>query len=310
MASEPQIIYLEPDDEITSVVRRLREADAARLVLVAPGRTKATSSAVALRLLAAVAADEGRELALVADPLGRTLAGEAGIAAFASVADATAGGTPGVEATPAPRAAIHVVRPPDAERSTRRAAPGDETRAVPVAAPSRRAPRPSPRVSRRVPGRRSRPLWPLAILMVAGLAMLGWGAATVLPGATVRITPQARPVGPVSYDIASPVHERVSGAIPLTMSGKATGDHVDRVAAAGTVVFQSGNPGAAECRRAHGSPRVMSSSRRPKPWSCRKASSPGRASSRGQRVSAWPRSSLERRATCRPAPSTPSRMPG
>jgi hypothetical protein len=82
MGDEPQILYLEPDDEITSVIRRLRETDASRVVLVAAGRTKATSSALALRLLAGVAADEGRELALVADGLGRSLAAEAGIAAF------------------------------------------------------------------------------------------------------------------------------------------------------------------------------------------------------------------------------------
>ena len=35
---EPQLLYLEPDDEITSVIRRLRGADAGRVILVAPGR--------------------------------------------------------------------------------------------------------------------------------------------------------------------------------------------------------------------------------------------------------------------------------
>ena len=82
MADGTQLLYLEPDDEVTTVVRRLREADAGRVVLVASGRTKATTSAVALRLLAQVAAEEGREIALVADPGARALAAEAGIAAF------------------------------------------------------------------------------------------------------------------------------------------------------------------------------------------------------------------------------------
>src|ERR1051325_2692146 len=92
MADETQLLYLEPDDEITTVVRRLRETDAARVVLVASGRTKATTSAVALSLLAQGAAAEGREIALVADAAARALAAEAGIPAFASVADANVEG--------------------------------------------------------------------------------------------------------------------------------------------------------------------------------------------------------------------------
>src|SRR6188472_3774485 len=110
MADDTQLLYLEPDDEVTSVVRRLREADAKRVVLVASGRTKATTSAVALRLLAQVAAEEGRELALVADPGARALAAEAGIAAFASVAEANVEGAVPAAPPPAPRAPIHVVR--------------------------------------------------------------------------------------------------------------------------------------------------------------------------------------------------------
>ena len=63
MDGEPQLLYLEPDDEITSVIRRLRGADVGRVVLVAPGRSRATSSVVALRLLARAAAESlGRPL--------------------------------------------------------------------------------------------------------------------------------------------------------------------------------------------------------------------------------------------------------
>src|SRR2546422_3498165 len=86
---EPQLLYLEPDDEITSVVRRLRGADAGRVILVAPGRSRATSSVVALRLLARTAAEAGRSVALVADASTRALAGEAGIAPLRAVAGAT-----------------------------------------------------------------------------------------------------------------------------------------------------------------------------------------------------------------------------
>ena len=84
-----------------------------RVVLVAPGRSKATSSSIGLRLLARHANEVGIQLSLVADPSARTLAAEAGIPAFASIDDARAdAGDPEQSAQPAPRplAAIHVVR--------------------------------------------------------------------------------------------------------------------------------------------------------------------------------------------------------
>ncbi len=259
MASEPQIVYLEPDDEITSVVRRLRETDASRVVLVAPGRTKATSSVVALRLLAEVAREEGRSVSLVADPLARTLAGEAGIAAFATVPEATSGNAPAAESAPARRAAIHIVRP-DAAPSARRSEASDETRAVPVvgAAPRRQPgaarrteprsePRPRPAAAgRRVARRRSVvPLVGLAVLIAALLGVVGIAAA-VLPAATIRITPLARAVGPLSYEVTPSKQDHVSGQLERTLGAKATGDHVERTTARGAVLFQSGNPG--RCR--------------------------------------------------------------
>ena len=48
----PAVVYLEADDEITSLVRRVRDAETDRIIVVVPGRSRATSSAVALRLLA------------------------------------------------------------------------------------------------------------------------------------------------------------------------------------------------------------------------------------------------------------------
>src|SRR6478672_13058639 len=99
--SESQILYLEPDDEIPSVVRRVRESELPRLVLVAPGRSKATSSAIGLRLLARHANEVGRQLSLVADPAARALAAEAGIPAFASIDQAQAD-IGGGQSTPIP----------------------------------------------------------------------------------------------------------------------------------------------------------------------------------------------------------------
>lgn len=270
MASEPQILYLEPDDEITSVIRRLRQTDASRIVLVAPARTKATSSAVALRLLAGVAADEGRTLSLVADPLARTFAAEAGLPAFASVTDATAdGATSSGDATPpaAQLAPIRVVRPSDSRADAPHASASgvsrtDDTIAVPVSRPA-----PAPRDKPRSPADRrraaiSRPraassrggvtarssglsLVGLGVVVVALLAV-GTAGAALLPAATVRITPELRQVGPVPYEVTLADQQPLSGELTATVTGQASGDHVERSAASGTVVFESGNPG--RCR--------------------------------------------------------------
>ena len=43
MSDESAILYLEADDEVTSVVRRLRAADPGPVLVVAPGRSRATS---------------------------------------------------------------------------------------------------------------------------------------------------------------------------------------------------------------------------------------------------------------------------
>ena len=155
MSYAPTLLYLEADDEITAVVRRVRAADPGRVIVVAPGRSRATSSAVALRLLAR----EERDIAIVGDALTRSLAAEAGLASYANVDDARRA-SPGERPSVEPRhAAIHVVRgtaddtPPamaavvSQPRVEPRApsSPEDETRAVPVArsSPSRGAPRPA-----------------------------------------------------------------------------------------------------------------------------------------------------------------------
>jgi hypothetical protein len=259
MADETQLLYLEPDDEITTVVRRLREANAQRVVLVASGRTKATTSAVALRLLAQVAAEENREVALVADPAARALAAEAGIPAFASVGDANAEGAVPLEPPPALRAPIHVVRGEmepavpelpavDLAAASVVAPRGmDETQAVPVQRPSRYpVPRQPPEAARPRTARSrtaAAPLGRRAQLALAGAALLvlaGLGAALaiVLPAATVEIRPQAVAIGPLTYEVRPDVHAP-SGGEPLTSTqqGEATGHRAKRTAASGTVTF-------------------------------------------------------------------------
>jgi hypothetical protein len=244
LEGDPQLLYLEPDDEITSVIRRLRGADAGRVVLVAPGRSRATSSVVALRLLARAAAETGRSVALVADASTRALAGEAGIAAFASVADATSG-TPSLAEPMTPtRAPIHVVRGVGAARSQPAKPPPstdglDETVAVHL---------PPPVTAANAAGRRRRPTarlprWPwLAALLVVAVA----AGAALLPSATVRITPATVTVGPVSVPVTVDIAGHATGDLESTRPGTATGERLEKVPATGVVTFFNWNTVAVE----------------------------------------------------------------
>jgi len=240
---EPQLLYLEPDDEITSVIRRLRGADAGRVILVAPGRSRATSSVVALRLLQRAAAETGRSVALVADASTRSLAGEAGIAAFASVADATSPTPSPAEPMTPTRAPIHVVRGAGGARlqSSRPIAATDgmeETVAVHLPQPVK--PGSSGRGRLRTP---RLPRWPwLVALLVVALA----AGAALLPGATVRITPATVAVGPVSIPITVDVAGHATGDLQATKPGTATGVRPEQVPANGTVTFSNWNTVAVE----------------------------------------------------------------
>jgi hypothetical protein len=257
MAEAATLLYLEPDDEITSVVRRLREADPGRVVLVASGRSKATTSAVALRLLAGVAAEEEREVALVADAAGRALAAEAGIPAFASVADANAEGAVPAEPPPARRAPIRVVRgeearvatvaPAPPEAPARREAPArptpgslEETMAVPVAQPAPPARRTAPGRPPRPPVRRGVPRAFLALLAGVLLLSLG-GLAAVAPAATIEIAPNRVPIEPAEYTIDVPVADLEEGDLQAEVERRATGVFRDPTPASGVVTFSNYN---------------------------------------------------------------------
>jgi hypothetical protein len=248
MDDQAQLLYLEPDDEITSVVRRLRETDAPRVVLVASGRTKATTSAVALRLLAEVAAEEGREVVLVADASARALAGEAGIPAFASVGDANAEGAVPLEPTAPRRAPIHVVRgepapaaPPPASvpppPAMTAAASGDETQAVPVPPPlPALAPsRPRPLAARRMPRAA------LAVVLVATLLLTAGGVAAVLPSARVTIDPATEALGPIRYELRFDSPQTAAGMAEQTVTHPVAGTYHDLAPATGSVAFFNWN---------------------------------------------------------------------
>ena len=246
MADPTQLLYLEPDDEITSVVRRLREADAGRVVLVAPGRSRVTTSAVALRLLAGVAAEDGREIALVSDSAGRALAAEAGIDAFPSVAEADAENAVPPAPPPARRAPIRVVRGEEARVATLSpvVAPGsaDETMVVSVEPRAQPSPRPAPVPRPRGASRGRRVLSRAAVVaLVLLLVLAAAGAAAVAPSATVVIEPASIPIEEVRYDLSLPAAGVDEGEVTGEVQGTATGIFRDPTPASGTVVFENWN---------------------------------------------------------------------
>ena len=246
MSESPVVVYLEADDEVTSVVRRLRAADPGPIVVVAPGRSRATSSVVALRLLGRAAEADGRFLSVVGDALTRSLAAEAGLPAFGSLEDARSaedGPAPAVE----PRhASISVVRGPAADETAPTlaalapsgAAPDDLTRPVAVAPrpPARRA---APKRSAPVRRPRRRAGIPLGLLAALALLLVAAtvAAAALLPAATVTIVPRSDEIGPVDYQIEVTDAERSTGTARATAEVVASGSYTIQEPASGSVVL-------------------------------------------------------------------------
>ena len=232
MSAPPALVYLETDDEITAVVRRVRASDAGRVVIVVPGRSRATSSVVALRLLARAGQEGERELAIVGDALTRSLAAEAGLAAYATVDDARRAepGAPLPVVEPQ-HAAIHVVRGPASDDTTTRPVPvtdEEPTLAVPVARPVARA-APHPRRVRRSAAT-------AGILSLVGILLVGLVAgAAVLPAATITIVPRGERIGPVPYVIEVAEPERLSGTAEASVTVTATGTYEINEPATGVV---------------------------------------------------------------------------
>jgi hypothetical protein len=255
VSEAPALVYLEPDDEITTVVRRVRAAAATRVVVVAPGRARATSSAVAMRLLARAAADEAREIAIVGDALTRSLAADAGLPAYGSIDDARAAAAhtpsipPGEAAPAAQHAEIHVVRGPvsDETAPTMAVAPAvtaerdDETRPVRAVAapPATRAARPAARRMRSLPI-----VALIAVVLFAGAGLVA--GATILPAATITLVPRAVDVGPIAYEITVDDPERDAGRIEAEQTVTATGSYAIEEPARGVATFRNFNVGAVE----------------------------------------------------------------
>jgi len=83
-----EIIYLEPDEEITSVIDKMKQAKSNRLALVVPREATILQSIVNLKLLAREAANSGKEISLItADKIGRNLAAQIGLTVYDSIKD-------------------------------------------------------------------------------------------------------------------------------------------------------------------------------------------------------------------------------
>lgn len=81
-----EILYLEPDEEITSVIDKIKQSKAHRIGLVVPREATLLQSVVNLRLLVKEATNLGKEIALItADKIGRNLASKVGLVVYESV---------------------------------------------------------------------------------------------------------------------------------------------------------------------------------------------------------------------------------
>lgn len=228
MSDGRAVVYLEADDEVTSVVRRVRESDGASVIVVAPGRSRATSSVVALRLLARAAEAAGREVAVVGDALTRSLAAEAGLTAYGTLDEARRAG----EATPvvAPvQAPIRIVRGVETTDVGPIVSAEEATVPVQVVAAAAAMPRRS-----RV---RSRGAAAAVLALVALLVLSLVAGAALLPAATVTIEPATVEVGPVPDVIEVADAERLSGTAEATVTVTATDRYEELRPARGEIVF-------------------------------------------------------------------------
>ncbi|MGH2417605.1 MAG: hypothetical protein ACRDFY_04665, partial [Candidatus Limnocylindria bacterium] len=244
MSEAPTLIYLEADDEVTTVARRVRQAEGERLVLVVPGRSRATSSVVALRLLARVGEEAGVTVAVSGDALTRSLAAEAGLDTYASVEDARNAVPATAAEVPARRATIHVVRGPSADETAPTVALVTSATAEPTDEVTR--PHPVARTAPASPRRQARAVPVASILAIVGALLVAGGVlgAAVLPAATIEVTPRTQPVGPLEYDIEVADAERIAGAATHTAVVTATGSYPIQVAATGNVTLFNWTAGA------------------------------------------------------------------
>jgi hypothetical protein len=245
-ADEISVLYLDVDDEITSVAARLRAATAERIAVVLPYGSRLATSRINFRLLTREAAARGRRIEIVAgDPSVRALAASAGLPVHGSVAAFEAGGASGAADAAAGTSFAEIGPPPDDGTETRILAIPKDADRVPIVGRGRRATAVRPALAAGIG------VTIVAVVLVAGLA-----AFLLLPSATIALNPRSEPVGPLNLtvearpDVTAP--DSANLAIParrfpfdLTASQafQATGKKVSESKAAGTVTFANYDTG-------------------------------------------------------------------
>src|SRR3954451_19841760 len=185
------VLYLDVDDEITSVAARLRAATADRIAIVLPYGSRLATSRINFRLLTREAAARGRQIEIVAgDPSVRALAASAGLAVHGSVAAFESGGASAAADTAGATSFAEIGPPPD---------DGTETRILAI-----------PKAADRVPivgrGRGATPLRPalaagIGVTIVAVVLVAGLAAFLLLPSATIALNPRSEAVGPLTLTV-------------------------------------------------------------------------------------------------------------
>jgi hypothetical protein len=270
------ILYLDVDDEITSVAGRIRQSEHERIAIVLPYGSRVATSRINLRLLARDATIRGKRLSIVAgDAATRALAASAGLPAFSTVGEYEES-LVGLEQPTAREAPVDpalgkaVVTAATAELAAPAApaAPAPEPRASRDASQTQRVAVPSPAP---LPAATSLPVVasrrgfaaprPGLIAVAAALALVilvvGVGSYVLLPSATIVVAPRLEPIGPIRLSVVadpdggttggSPViaAERLTVDVETSRSFEATGVRVEETKATGRVTFQSFNPAGA-----------------------------------------------------------------
>jgi hypothetical protein len=84
-----KVYYLEPDEEITKVIDRIRKSEEAGVVLVVPRGSSISQSTINLKLLKRNASDHGKVIGIVSsDKITNNLADQVGIEVFSKVTEA------------------------------------------------------------------------------------------------------------------------------------------------------------------------------------------------------------------------------
>src|SRR3989344_7021202 len=92
-------IYLEPDEEITSIIDRLSKVEDSKIAVVVPKNSTMFQSLVNLKLLARQAPKLGKEVAIISNKkVGSRLAHQVGLETYASLGTVTNAPTPAVAA--------------------------------------------------------------------------------------------------------------------------------------------------------------------------------------------------------------------